>query len=1214
MKRFYKYKAAILLVFLLFNGISAQSENITYIYTPVEGKIIGVWPGSGIGVGIEGMRELRKKYGFTGLFIYDDWVSDTADKQHEWASTFDEELNGPIFENKYMLKPITAKHQLEMLVNKHDVGFYYIDEAVEQSNYNIDEIQFRTFYIDSVRPKSLFVISGYRSIRNNTYRNFARDNPNFHVMYSVYSNWQEYFGIWLSVGPDQRDSWTDMRNRFGEQFSMTWVNGRGDEYNQLFAHANKLNLIGMWLYGGSGLTYSRIKEFCESAVTYGWLNKLYIPDVVIPLLPENLSRVSFKNIHLTWLNKPDTQNYHLQIFADSSLNQIIFEDSTLSDTSIIIEELSKNLECYWRIRGKNLAGYGEWSTVSSFITVDRLMESPKLLFPTNNSKSQLFDIQFEWESTQDASEYNFLLSKNSLFNTIEIDTTLTQNSCLINSLDEGAEYFWKVKSIDEYSESNYSKANVFTTLLKPPILLKAEKDSNKIILNWENESSAKDGLIIEKRINYSENYFVLDSLISGELSYIESLAATDIVVEYIIKNFNEYTESAYSNIATLKCFPVAPKLLFPADSSYVQLNELVFHWDTTHNSISYHFQISLKSNFSSIFFEDPMLTANSISVSSLKNNQNYYWRVRTKNLAGYSNWSLPYLVKTAELVIKPVNLEYPVNNSLQNSVEIIFQWSPAADLRYYSYQVSLDSLFENNMVANEKVYTEKYSLGSLEEGVKYFWRVKAVGNNTNAEFSEIWSFTTKLFPPLDLRGEKLANDKVQLFWKDSSNNEEGYIIEKKTDFENFKIIDSLSANINNYTDTLLENEIINIYRVKCFNSIIASDYSNETTISFLPSVPNLILPPDSMIVYPKQFLLQWDSAKYASMYKIQVSEEAEFDFILFEDSTVVNTIRIDLNFNRKFFWRIKSLNPAGESEWSTVGLFFTMQEKLDAPTQLIPANNSFGITLMPEFEWEKIELATKYIFQLTADTLFDKKIIADTLSEKFYKHNSKLSEGSKYFWRVSAVNQFINSPYSDINNFVTMLYNPDSLEAKQNKDNVILTWKDYSNNENGFVIEKQYSQQNYVPIDTTKPNITVYLDSLNTGVQEIKYRVYCFTQFINSGYSNETVVQYITYLNDENIPENFSLSQNYPNPFNPTTTIEYYIPTFIGNNNNSSGINVKLILYDALGREITTLVNELKLPGKHKVKFNAESFPSGVYFYKIIANNYSDIKKLILVK
>jgi hypothetical protein len=133
-------------------------------------------------------------------------------------------------------------------------------------------------------------------------------------------------------------------------------------------------------------------------------------------------------------------------------------------------------------------------------------------------------------------------------------------------------------------------------------------------------------------------------------------------------------------------------------------------------------------------------------------------------------------------------------------------------------------------------------------------------------------------------------------------------------------------------------------------------------------------------------------------------------------------------------------------------------------------------------------------------------------------------------------------------------------------------------------------------------------------VQEIKYRVYCFTQFINSGYSNETVVQYITYLNDENIPENFSLSQNYPNPFNPTTTIEYYIPNFIGNNNNSSGINVKLILYDALGREITTLVNELKMPGKHKVKFNAESFPSGVYFYKIIANNYSDIKKLILVK
>lgn len=97
------------------------------------------------------------------------------------------------------------------------------------------------------------------------------------------------------------------------------------------------------------------------------------------------------------------------------------------------------------------------------------------------------------------------------------------------------------------------------------------------------------------------------------------------------------------------------------------------------------------------------------------------------------------------------------------------------------------------------------------------------------------------------------------------------------------------------------------------------------------------------------------------------------------------------------------------------------------------------------------------------------------------------------------------------------------------------------------------------------------------------------------------------------IPKSYTLKQNYPNPFNPSTTIKYSIPNFT----KQSGIslsNVTLRVYDLLGREIIMLVNREQKPGNYSVKFDASEIPSGVYFYKLITNNYSQTKKMILLR
>ena len=85
----------------------------------------------------------------------------------------------------------------------------------------------------------------------------------------------------------------------------------------------------------------------------------------------------------------------------------------------------------------------------------------------------------------------------------------------------------------------------------------------------------------------------------------------------------------------------------------------------------------------------------------------------------------------------------------------------------------------------------------------------------------------------------------------------------------------------------------------------------------------------------------------------------------------------------------------------------------------------------------------------------------------------------------------------------------------------------------------------------------------------------------------------------------YSLSQNYPNPFNPVTNIKFSIPT---------GSVVKLTVFDITGREVATLINQNLNAGSYTADFDASKLSSGIYFYTITAGDFTDTKKMMLVK
>ncbi len=132
-------------------------------------------------------------------------------------------------------------------------------------------------------------------------------------------------------------------------------------------------------------------------------------------------------------------------------------------------------------------------------------------------------------------------------------------------------------------------------------------------------------------------------------------------------------------------------------------------------------------------------------------------------------------------------------------------------------------------------------------------------------------------------------------------------------------------------------------------------------------------------------------------------------------------------------------------------------------------------------------------------------------------------------------------------------------------------------------------------------------------------------EYVESNYENtypEAFAEGLKYMfndvpsrleeNSSTSPIEYQLEQNYPNPFNPTTTIQYTVPNFASDFISSS--KVSLIVFDVLGREVKTLVNEQQTNGSYKVNFNASGLESGVYFYRLNVGSYTQSRKMILLK
>lgn len=392
-----------------------------------------------------------------------------------------------------------------------------------------------------------------------------------------------------------------------------------------------------------------------------------------------------------------------------------------------------------------------------------------------------------------------------------------------------------------------------------------------------------------------------------------------------------------------------------------------------------------------------------------------------------------------------------------------------------------------------------------------------------------------------------------------------------------------------------------------FSLLISGAALNE------PLASNLVSPTNNEVdVEYINSVFEWERSELAQNYVIQIASDDQFNNIILENTVAsVKTIITELPDFTELFWRVKSKNNGGESGWSDVYKFRT-KIALPKNVELVsPESNEENIPLNQEFKWKKESRSETYTIEIAKNLLFLSTLeSADNIVDTIFSA-SNLPDGSRLYWRVRGVNS-TGEGNNSVGIFFTMLPAPDSINAVEQTGDVLLTWKDNSQNETQFVIERKEGNGSFIPIDTVAKNSAEYLDTKSFTDPNLTYRIYASSNYAQSEYSSEISIVVTSVENETSLPKQYSLMQNYPNPFNPSTIIKYSLP-------KESNVSIKI--YNILGEVTARLVNnEVKSMGNYEVNFNAKNLSSGIYFYEINASavdgseNFNSIKKMLLIK
>jgi len=503
-------------------------------------------------------------------------------------------------------------------------------------------------------------------------------------------------------------------------------------------------------------------------------------------------------------------------------------------------------------------------------------------------------------------------------------------------------------------------------------------------------------------------------------------------------------------------FP-APTLITPSNNSTSISMTPSLDWSDVNYADSYELRYSEDQTFAT--YQSQTIVASNYSFSTyLKPLTKYYWRVAAKRNGTYSAWSSDWNFTTKNIGTPTLSL--PTNSATNQSFTPVLTWSSVTEAESYEILLSESSSFSSFDTYNSN--SSSYTIGSnLKSSCTYYWKVAAKRNGYYGSWSTAFSFTTKqigtptLTFPID--GEN-GTHPITFLWT-SVTDATAYQIQVASDIAFNNIFVNITPTSNSYTQStqLFTPKQTYYWRVKAKSN--SSDNAGiwstiEDFVAKSPlDEPILTSPANASTSISLTPTCSWQSVSNATSYVIDIATDDNFSNIVLnnEVTSTSYTLTSSLNYQTKYYWRVKAKNSLYESLWSEVFNFNTIIQY----TIVQPLNNSTGTPRKSyQFDWNSVSSASKYQIQIATDVNFSN--ISFDVEETLSRYNiTYLNKNTQYFWRIRAYINSIWQNWSDTYQTTTenwtgpTLTSPTNNATNQNTS-LTLQWQSSSEETNGY--------------------------------------------------------------------------------------------------------------------------------------------------------------------
>ena len=460
------------------------------------------------------------------------------------------------------------------------------------------------------------------------------------------------------------------------------------------------------------------------------------------------------NARLIWTGRDDCSiDYRVQVARDSLFGQLVL-NTTVTDTTVVLNNLLGLTDYYWRVLAQNPSFGSAYTATRKFTTALLPPSVPVLRSPLTGSTVSTFSPQLVWSSSlNNPTKYRVQVDVNQAFTApIVDDSSLTDTFRTVGPLLACTKYYWRVSALNTIGSSPFSAALNFTSPLQapaPPALLAppdaATNQPTSVLLSWATSGlCAPSKYVVQLALDISFGTIFRSDTVTQTSRQEGSLAAN---TTYFWRVYS--VNDSGSGVSSIRNFttssitkPPVPVLLSPSNGQGGLPTNIVFIWDTSSRANSFKLQVAYDSTFLLIAFEDSTLVQSQRQVGPLLNSTTYFWRVSARNDSGSSGYSAYWSFSTLAPPSAPAPVQ-PGDGAVDVPVTPTFVWTQPSGAVNYQLQVSKDALFTNFFSNDSDLTNTSWVLGRmLSSYTRYNWRVRARNSVGWGPFSPTANFRT----------------------------------------------------------------------------------------------------------------------------------------------------------------------------------------------------------------------------------------------------------------------------------------------------------------------------------------------------------------------------------------------------------------------------------------------------------------------------------------